>query len=98
MRKQSITNNAKELATSCWHTEETNTIATDSRLAKAVAKVIESLLERIIQLELSEELAWGLIANAYGGDWDQASLDWKMAAERWRDSYQGGNHESSTTE
>ena len=31
------------------------------------------------------ELAWGLIANAYGGDWDSAPTDWKEAAERWRD-------------
>ena len=35
------------------------------------------------------ELAWGLIANSYGGDWDQASEQsgWKVAAERWRDRY-----------
>ena len=35
------------------------------------------------------ESAWGLIANAYGGDWDLASeaSGWKDAAERWRDQY-----------
>lgn len=35
------------------------------------------------------EAAWGLIANAYGGDWDLASpaSGWKEAAERWRDQY-----------
>ncbi|RLI67092.1 hypothetical protein DRO91_10725 [Candidatus Heimdallarchaeota archaeon] len=35
------------------------------------------------------ELAWGLIANAYEGDWDKApeSTGWKKAAERWRDEY-----------
>ena len=33
------------------------------------------------------ELAWGVIANAYGGDWDQASDGWRGAAERWRDNY-----------
>lgn len=37
--------------------------------------------------KLSEELAWGLIANAYGGDWDSAPPEWKQAAERWRDAY-----------
>lgn len=31
------------------------------------------------------ELAWGIIANAYGGDWSQASPEWRKAAERWRD-------------
>jgi hypothetical protein len=35
------------------------------------------------------ELAWGLIANAYDGDWGQATVasGWKPAAERWRDEY-----------
>lgn len=31
------------------------------------------------------EAAWGLIANAYGGNWDEASPEWRKAAERWRD-------------
>ncbi len=39
------------------------------------------------QRQLSEELAWGLIANAYGGDWTLASPEWREAAERWRDNY-----------
>ena len=33
------------------------------------------------------ELAWGLIANAYGGNWDNASDDWRGAAERWRNQW-----------
>lgn len=35
----------------------------------------------------SEEMAWVLIANAYGGNWDLASKEWRDAAERWRDAY-----------
>ncbi len=31
------------------------------------------------------ELAWGIIANAYGGDWSLAPQEWRRAAERWRD-------------
>ena len=31
--------------------------------------------------------AWGIIANAYGGNWDEASDEWRGAAERWRDTY-----------
>ena len=31
------------------------------------------------------EAAWGLIANAYGGDWEKASPEWKESAEKWRD-------------
>ena len=33
------------------------------------------------------ELAWGLIANAYGGNWDEADETWRLAAERWRDRW-----------
>lgn len=33
------------------------------------------------------EAAWGLIANAFGGNWNDASPEWREAAERWRDAY-----------
>lgn len=33
------------------------------------------------------ETAWGIIANAFGGNWDLASPEWRQAAERWRDLY-----------
>ena len=33
------------------------------------------------------QIAWGIIANASGGDWDKETLEWKAAAERWRDKY-----------
>jgi hypothetical protein len=33
------------------------------------------------------ESAWGIIANANGGDWDKATPEWKDAAIRWRDNY-----------
>jgi hypothetical protein len=33
------------------------------------------------------ELAWGVIANAGGGDWDMESYAWRKAAIRWRDAY-----------
>jgi hypothetical protein len=31
------------------------------------------------------EQAWGLIANAYNGNWDEAPPEWRKAAQRWRD-------------
>lgn len=31
--------------------------------------------------------AWGIIANAFEGDWDKAPLEWKILAERWRNRY-----------
>ena len=33
------------------------------------------------------EAAWGLIANASGGDWSKADPEWRDAARRWRDKY-----------
>ena len=54
------------------------------RIAVAIAE--------LKRLRDSEETAWGIIANAYWGDWDLASTSsgWKKAAERWRDAYHGG--------
>lgn len=31
--------------------------------------------------------AWGVIANASGGNWDLERPEWKEAAERWRDKW-----------
>lgn len=36
---------------------------------------------------LSLELAWGLIANAWHGNWEDAPVEWREAAERWRDEH-----------
>lgn len=33
------------------------------------------------------ETAWGIIANAFGGDWSKAGPEWREAATRWRDQY-----------
>jgi hypothetical protein len=33
------------------------------------------------------EIAWGIIANAYGGNWDLATEEWREAAIRWRDEH-----------
>ncbi len=33
------------------------------------------------------EIAWGVIANAGGGDWKLERTDWQEAAARWRDDY-----------
>ena len=32
-------------------------------------------------------IAMGIIANAYEGDWDKATDEWRGAAERWVESY-----------
>lgn len=33
------------------------------------------------------ETAWGIIANAGGGNWETQSAEWRTAAEGWRDGY-----------
>ncbi len=43
----------------------------------------------VVRDEDAIELAWGIIANAYGGDWDTAPIAWRQAAKRWRDDYVG---------
>jgi hypothetical protein len=35
------------------------------------------------------DAAWGIIANAGGGDWKTQTQEWREAAERWRDCYTG---------
>ena len=43
--------------------------------------------EEITRLMNGMELAWGIIANAYGGNWDKADPGWRDAATRWRDEH-----------
>ena len=31
------------------------------------------------------EAAWGLISNAWNGNWEDAPVEWQEAAKRWRD-------------
>ena len=33
------------------------------------------------------ELAWGIIANAGHGNWENESVEWQEAAFRWRDGW-----------
>ena len=36
------------------------------------------------------DYAWGIMANAHGGNWSKATNQWQLAAEKWRDLY--GKH------
>lgn len=51
-----------------------------------VRRIADSEDEPLIGLD-TLETAWGLIANAYGGDWNSAPDDWHKAAEQWRDEH-----------
>lgn len=33
------------------------------------------------------EAAWGIIANAGGGNWNRETPEWRVAASNWRDAY-----------
>ena len=40
--------------------------------------------------------AWGIIANAGGGNWDNESAEWRACAERWRERYVDAKPASAT--
>ena len=53
---------------------------------------LDNLNPAQLTLDLAEAsdllmLAWGVIANTGGGNWDTQSEDWKHAAARWRDKW-----------
>jgi hypothetical protein len=54
---------------------------------KWLAEHDKALTDRIAKLMDGMELAWGVIANAGGGDWDLERPEWKEAAIRWRDEH-----------
>ena len=55
--------------------------------AHLMSENIIALKAHVAELEPLAEIAWGIIANANGGDWDTAHADWRAAAMRWRDRY-----------
>lgn len=46
-------------------------------------------LPKVWSLEDIAEMAWGVIANVNGSEWDTREVppEWRGAAERWRDQY-----------
>ena len=48
---------------------------------------VKELEAEVVRLREGMELAWGIIANASGGNWDEEGSQWKAAAERWRDEH-----------
>lgn len=54
----------------------------------AAQRIAERLAKR--GWEFPDDLipaAWGIIANAGGGDWGRETPEWQEAATRWRDAY-----------
>jgi len=65
-------------------TPRTDKEAKTNRNFQALCKSLE--LESNMLLD-HLDYAWGIIANASGGDWKKESKDWQEAAARWRDTY-----------
>lgn len=57
------------------------------KLTAWLAKDRLSMAAELSRLRQSMDVAWGIIANAYGGNWEEASPVWKAAAEHWRDNH-----------
>jgi hypothetical protein len=67
----------------CWGTGSQARTGADLRELSAIARSPEPAAEPVEALEI----AWGIIANAYGGNWDLATEEWREAAIRWRDEH-----------
>ena len=74
------TEGALGIAARCWTDEDTSHIEMITALAEAFAKRIDTHLNML-------EVAWGIIANAGGGNWELESETWNDAAVRWRERY-----------
>lgn len=75
---------AMQIAAQCWCDPRTETRVMDPDLAQVFAEKLDAEREKLVDII---ELAWGLIANAYGGDWGSASEEWEKAAVKWRDEH-----------
>ena len=52
-----------------------------------VVEDIKQLRHQYLTLRRGMELAWTIIANAYGGNWSQSSAKWLAATISWREKY-----------
>jgi hypothetical protein len=50
---------------------------------------IDAVRTRLVEGDEAIEVAWGVIANASGGNWERESPEWQAAAARWRDRFVG---------
>lgn len=79
-----------EIAARFWCHPSMSDRAMDVAMATAFAECLDAeeyptALAEVERLRSDMETAWGLIANAYGGDWSKAPANWSEAARRWRD-------------
>ena len=58
-----------------------------SKVRETWEQEVTVLKDEIVKLGNILEAAWGVIANAGGGDWEKETKEWQEAAARWRDNY-----------
>lgn len=56
----------------------------DPMFVKAVGEVIADAVDDCVK---GLDSAWGLIANAGGGDWEKETPEWRTTATRWKKHY-----------
>jgi hypothetical protein len=62
-------------------------------MARRYSAIVDMLTGRAAPVANADdelEAAWGIIANAGGGDWTTQSAEWRDAATRWRDRVMPG--------
>ena len=64
-----------------------------SKVRETWEQEVTVLKDEIVKLGSILEAAWGVIANAGGGDWEKETKEWQEAAARWRDNYHSGKIE-----
>lgn len=75
---------ARQKAMEAWSSPANKNKPMDSELVNAFTDILRY---EVAPLEDELEAAWGIIANAGGGDWRKESVDWREAAAKWRDRY-----------
>ena len=73
---------ARGIVAAAWCDGRNSKTEMDVNLAESFAEI---LVEQVNRFEDDIEIAWGIIANAGGGDWGKESEGWQEAAVRWRD-------------
>ena len=61
----------------------------ETLLIEAIEDFIISDKAKIEALEHKLDLAWGIIANAGGGNWKNETKEWQEAATKWSASHYG---------
>jgi hypothetical protein len=70
---------ARQFAAQAWCGKTTSNKVMDPVLADTFACILDAFIDGIQE-------AWNIIANSDNGDWENASPEWKQAAEKWRDN------------